>query len=185
MELEKIKEIISKSTNYEQVSKKVFGYSNGKSISKLRSLVFNHGIDISHFTNKRKTVKYKIITKKCPVCGDPFTTKCGVKREKITCSYSCSNIYFRSGEDNGNWKDDAYRSTCFLHHKKECIICGEKNVVAVHHFDHNHSNNSPENLIPMCPTHHQYMHSQYAIILIEQVKKYVENFKNRGVGQPG
>lgn len=176
MENDKIKDILKSSNSYDEASKKCFGYSNGKSITKLRNFVFFYAIDVSHFSNKKRKNKYQIITKVCPVCGTSFNTKLGIKKEKITCSYACSNIYFRSGENNGNWKDDAYRSTCFLHHKKECIICGEKNIVSVHHMDHNHDNNSPENLVPLCPTHHQYLHSNYSYLIIDKVKKYIEEF---------
>lgn len=113
----------------------------------------------------------------CVVCGDPFkSTNSGKKgREQVTCSYSCSNKHFRSGKNNGNWNEDSYRTTCFLYHKKQCVICGENKIVAVHHFDENHKNNRPENLIPMCPTHHQYMHSKYKCDLIEKVEDYIRN----------
>jgi len=106
--------------------------------------------------------------RECAVCGKP------VKGKAKTCSYSCSNTFFRSGEDNPNWKDSTYRSTCFAHHKKECIICGENKIVHVHHYDGNKNNNTPENLIPLCPTHHQYLHSRYKKLIFEQVKKYIE-----------
>ena len=83
---------------------------------------------------------------------------------------------FRTGENNGNWKQETYRSTCFLHHKKECIICGEKNIVAVHHMNENKNDNRPENLIPLCPTHHQYVHSSYKHMVLPQIEKYIEEF---------
>lgn len=110
--------------------------------------------------------------KDCPICGEP------IKNYKTctTCSYSCSNKYFRLGPNNGNWKDDAYQSTCFHYHKKECIICGESNIVTVHHLDENHNNNSPKNLIPLCPTHHQYCHSRYKPLVIRKIKAYIKNW---------
>ena len=100
----------------------------------------------------------------------------GSRDEKVTCSYSCSNTHFRSGKLNPNWKEDSYRSTCFHYHKKECIICGEEKIVTVHHFDENHNNNSPENLIPLCPTHHQYVHSQFKNEVIDKIVEYRENY---------
>jgi len=100
--------------------------------------------------------KYKRITKTCPVCSNLFETYNGSKGEKQTCSYSCSNTYFRSGSNNGMYNKHSngsshYRTKCFLYHKKECIICNENRIVAVHHIDKNHNNNSKENLIPLCP----------------------------------
>jgi len=32
-------------------------------------------------------------------------------------------------------------------------------IVAVHHINHNHSDNRPENLVPLCPNHHEMLHS--------------------------
>jgi hypothetical protein len=119
------------------------------------------------------------ITKNCVVCNNPFTVTRIVAKKQLTCSYACSNKHFRTGENNGNWNQDYYRTTCFLYHKKECVICGEKNVVEVHHFDENRENNVPDNLVPLCPTHHQYWHSKYKDIILDKVNKYVNNFKSR------
>jgi hypothetical protein len=112
----------------------------------------------------------KIPKKICPVCEKEF------EKKSKTCSHSCANVLFHSGEGNGNWKESCYRTTCFLYHKKECIICGEKNIVHVHHFDENKKNNKPENLIPLCPTHHQYWHSRYRKLIEKKVLKYQKEF---------
>jgi len=120
--------------------------------------------------------KYNTIEKKCPVCGTVFTTKKNHKREKVTCSHSCSNTYFRSNVNNPNWKESSYRSTCFHYHDKKCVICGEDKIVEVHHFDENNKNNSPENLIPLCPTHHQYWHSSFKEDVYDVVVKYRDSF---------
>ena len=60
---------------------------------------------------------------------------------------------------------------------KRSVVCGEDKIVAVHHYDHNHENNDPKNLIPLCPTHHAYVHSRYA----NEVLPYIEKYK-LGVG---
>lgn len=110
--------------------------------------------------------------KLCSVCSNP------IKHYKTskTCGYSCSNTLFRSGPNNPNWKDSTYTTTCFHYHTKECVICQESNIVEVHHLDENHKNNSPSNLIPLCPTHHQYWHSRYRHIVEPQIRKYIENW---------
>lgn len=174
MSLEEIKKIIEDSSSKAECNKRIWGYSNGKTSSKLDKLILENNIDISHFGRKRK---YDKIEKECPVCQTRFKTLDGHPREKTTCSYSCSNTFFRSGLDNGNWNNDRYRTTCFAFHKKECIICGESKIVGVHHYDENHYNNSPENLVPLCPTHHQYFHSQYRNLVESQIDEYVEKFK--------
>lgn len=168
------KEIIKNSQTISEAIKKIYGYDNGKTRKKFFDCVETNNLDIKHL--KKKLSKYPIIKKVCPVCDTEFETKSGSKDEKTTCSYSCSNTHFRSGESNPNWKNDSYRSTCFYHHKKECIICGENKIVTVHHFDENHNNNSPENLIPLCPTHHQYVHSKYKDEVIDVIENYRNSF---------
>ena len=70
-----------------------------------------------------------------------------------------------------------YKKICFKYHPHKCCVCGEENVVAVHHFDGNHFNNDPSNLLPLCPTHHVYIHSKYKDLIIDKVMEYIENFK--------
>ena len=110
----------------------------------------------------------------CPVCG---SEKKNLKN--VTCSYSCSNTYFRSGLNNPNFKGNDYRTICFHYHKKECVVCKENNIVEVHHLDENKLNNEPENLIPLCPTHHKYWHSRYKYIIEDQIIKYINKFKSK------
>ena len=119
---------------------------------------------------------YEPIEKDCPICGTKFTTGKDSPREKMTCSHSCANSYFRSGVNNPNWKENSYRTTCFHFHKKECIVCGENKIVEVHHLDENNKNNSPNNLIPLCPTHHQYWHSRYKEEIEQIVIDYITEF---------
>ena len=106
--------------------------------------------------------------KRCQVCDSIIKN---YKTSKGTCSRACANTLFRSGENNPNWKGK-YQSVCFAHHEKKCVVCGEDKIVAVHHYDHNHENNDPKNLIPLCPTHHAYVHSRYANEVLPHIEKY-------------
>ena len=171
--------IIKESKSIAQVSKKLFGYDNRHTRNKINKFIEENKIDISHFGINSK-LEYG--TKDCPVCGKNFKTVLNHRDEKTTCSHSCSNSFFRSGKNNPNWKDNRYQTTCWLHHKKECIICGEKLIVAVHHYDENHSNNDPKNLIPLCPTHHQYVHSKYRHKVIDKINDYRDKFLLSSVG---
>jgi hypothetical protein len=63
-----------------------------------------------------------------------------------------------------------------LYHKKECVVCGENNIVEVHHLDGNSKNNLPKNLIPLCPTHHQYWHSKFKHLVVDKINQYINNF---------
>ena len=112
--------------------------------------------------------------KPCIVCDEPIKNY----RQNTTCSYSCSNKHFRSGENNGNWKPDRYQSTCFHYHEKKCVVCQEENIVEVHHLDENHHNNDPNNLIPLCPTHHQYWHSRYKHLVYDIIMRYITKWKD-------
>ena len=133
--------------------------------------------DLKSYKCKQCKRKNSKIEKKCPVCEKTFKGNISQIKNKVTCSYACSNKHFRTGEKNGNWNPDSYRSTCFSYHKKECIICGENKIVAVHHYDENHTNNDPANLIPLCPTHHQYIHSKYKCEIIDKVNDYRKKLK--------
>ena len=119
--------------------------------------------------------------KLCPVCDEPIKNW----KTSTTCSYGCANTYFRSGKDNPNYgnitnPNSSYtiRKTCFEHHKRECVICGEKRVVAVHHLDNNNKNNDPSNLIPLCPTHHTYWHSGYRHLIEDKILNYMEKWRS-------
>jgi hypothetical protein len=108
----------------------------------------------------------------CPVCSKAFLVE--GKSKKTTCSYACSNTFFRSGRNNGMWKETggSYRTVCFKYHQKKCVVCDEERIVSVHHYDENHENNAPENLIPLCPTHHCYVHSRYKDLVIKDIEEY-------------
>ena len=85
-----------------------------------------------------------------------------------------SFIYFL---DKTNFYDFLY-----INHEKKCIICDENKIVAVHHFDKNKKNNDPSNLIPLCPTHHQYCHSEYYIDIEDKIIEYKNKWvKNRNM----
>ena len=129
-------------------------------------------------------MKYPKIKKTCPVCGSEFETRLGHPREKTVCSHSCANTYFRSGRSNPNYRTDdkltgaaKYIKICFRYHAKKCVCCDETNIVEVHHYDGSKKNNSPENLVPLCPTHHQYWHSRFRYLVESKVDEYIVEFK--------
>ncbi len=134
--------------------------------------------------NPDRVNKDSVRMDQCPVCDTEFLSKKAHGRWKTTCSYACSNVHFRSGKDNGQWNPEAsyhkgqvyYRRICFRHHDKKCVICGEDNIVAVHHMDEDHKNNSPENLIPLCPTHHIYVHSKYKNLVEPIINEYIKEW---------
>jgi hypothetical protein len=159
-----------------EVIKKLGGCDNGAWRRKIRILQNKFGIEIPIYHPPRK---YKITKKECPVCKKLFKTSLGNRDEKTVCSKSCSNTYFRSGVNNPNYKngcngDKEYRIICFSHHEKKCVICGFDYIVEVHHNDCNKQNNSPENLIPLCPNHHKMFHSRHKHLVSPLIEDYIK-----------
>jgi len=168
--MENIQYIISSSRSFTEVARKL-GYKNvgGQKIKQLKVLLTEY--DTSHFTLNGSKPREKI-KKTCPICSSEFYFYPeNTKKDKVTCSYACSNKMFRTAK-NKNDNFLTYRTLCFKYHEKKCIICGEERIVEVHHYDGNHKNHVPENLIPLCPTHHQYMHSRYKNLIIDKVELY-------------
>jgi hypothetical protein len=126
-------------------------------------------------------------TPKCvqnPQFGTPCP-KCGTLKHpsKQTCSTGCYNSLYRTGKNNPNYQTyKNYRTTCFIHHEKKCCVCGWDLIVEAHHFDGNHNNNDPGNLIPLCPNHHQLWHSGKRELIRDVVEKYHTAFGKRGRG---
>ena len=172
-------EIVKSSHSLSEVCRQIGWSINGMYIGKVKKFVEENEIDVSHFDQQKKNRKYEVIEKDCPVCTKTFKTQKGHSREKITCSKGCSNTYFRSGEDNPNWKSDedaGYRQVCFRHHEKKCVICGEDKIVEVHHL-YGKIHNEFWNLIPMCSNHHKYYHhSKYKELVEHKILDYRQRF---------
>ena len=188
-----IKELFAKCDSKSDVCRKLNLPINGSGLRQVDKLILEYNVDTSHFNmGKTKKIKYPIIKKICLICGNEFEAKLGHPREKKVCSHACANTYFRSGKSNPNYKQDdelsgviKYVKICFRYHERKCVCCDEKNIVEVHHYDGNRNNNKPENLVPLCPTHHQYWHSKFRHIIKSVVDEYVNKFSSSwGVGHP-
>ena len=126
-----------------------------------------------------KVTKFNV---ECEFCGKKFQVeekeKLFPQKEKYYCSSICSHtigaqaMHKKYYTDIGN---HSYRKQAWIYHEKKCIVCGESKIVAVHHYDHNHSNKNKENLIPLCPTHHGYVHSKYK----GEVLPIIEEFRRK------
>jgi hypothetical protein len=75
-------------------------------------------------------------------------------------------------------KSQNRRLFCFKHHKPVCIVCGENRigVIEVHHYDKNRKNDKVENYVPLCSTHHAYVHKGYAREIEHLIDNYVKQF---------
>lgn len=119
----------------------------------------------------------------CFSCNKTFSViereKLFPSKEKYFCSRSCANSIGGKVKAIKYYQPDdsvKYTTLAWRYHKKECIVCGENKIVAVHHHNEIHEDNRPANLVPLCPTHHQYMHSKYKWTIKDVVDNYVNNF---------
>jgi hypothetical protein len=173
--------IVKTSVSKSEVCRKLGMHPNGQGLKRLKELVEQYSVDTRHFSHKaainKFNRKWEVITKPCPVCNTLFETKKNHPREKFTCSHSCSNTHFAIRRNNPkNWKN--YRTICFKHWEKKCILCGFDKVVEVHHLDYNNKNNNKDNLVPVCPNHHQMIHTnEWGEQTVNEIKE-----KLRGVG---
>lgn len=181
IENKKFIEIFNISESKGEICRKLNLPDNGISRKYIDKMIKELKLDIQIFKENHFN-KYHI-KKICPVCGKVFYTPTTEKgKNKICCSYSCSNTYFRSGENNGMYKGsnlsgrNSYITICFRHHPHKCCVCGEEKIIAVHHYDGNHNNNDISNLIPLCPTHHCYIHSRFKDEIQDKVDEYRNNF---------
>jgi hypothetical protein len=182
---EEIVNIVLDSKSKSEVCKKLGLHNNGVNMNIITNLLKEYNINTDHFFRKDRSAR---IEKECPVCETKFIVVKGTKREKTTCSISCSNTYFRSGDKHGSYRDISsyttrsrtytlkYREICFNHHEHKCVVCDENKLLDVHHYDGDKFNNEPSNLVPLCATHHNYLHSKYREEIIDKVIKYVSNF---------
>jgi hypothetical protein len=166
----------------------LFKTNNGTAYKAYKSLAAAYMCDTSHFDNRANHRKYSIVTRICRECGSSFTCNSSGKKSRIFCSRDCANknrgpSYRENLHPNWNGGGQHYSDICFIHHKKECVVCGESNTVDVHHFDGDRTNNDPENLIPLCPTHHAYMHRNLKELIFKKIIDYIDSFKSGLVTQ--
>lgn len=131
--------------------------------------------------------EHKQFTVSCSCCNVKFSvTEREFQhplKEQYFCSRKCSNSVGGNARSKKYWNDDTahYATVAWRHHEKKCVVCGEERIVAVHHYNENHDDNDPKNLIPLCPTHHLYMHSRHKIEIIEIVDTYIKDKWGQGV----
>lgn len=164
-------ELVNNCSCFSDLTKKIGRSPHSRITKELKQKLDLMNISYSHFT-KNGSRKYQKVEKTCPICSKKFLMG---KKEQTTCSYSCSNTFFaRKRNKPENYKN--YRTICFASHNKQCVVCNEKNIIEVHHMDGNKKNNDVKNLVPLCPTHHQYWHSKFRNLIKEKVEVYVKNF---------
>jgi very-short-patch-repair endonuclease len=130
MSTSEIIKIIQNGFSINDVCVQVYGYTNGSNIKKIKNIIEENNIDISHFKIKNKNRKYNIISKKCSVCD--FIFDVNENDKKTTCSIGCSNTYFRSNkskEVRDKISESLKKYNNFNHrssivYNKKCSHCG-------------------------------------------------------------
>jgi hypothetical protein len=117
----------------------------------------------------------------CANCGNEFYKNASDQKQSKSGLFFCNRKCKAEAQKVGGLVEiqpshygKNYRTICFTHHKKECVVCGEDKIVSVHHYDENHNNNDPNNLVPLCPTHHQYVHSGYKDLVIDKINDWMK-----------
>ena len=111
----------------------------------------------------------------CPNCGKPFMALPSKIKANINvfCSNKCRHEYHHNyieGEKNCNWKGGASRKRGNFEEVKRkhfsgtrfCAMCGTTKHVHIHHIIPYRltQDNSPDNLIPLCRSHHKSVESR-------------------------
>jgi 5-methylcytosine-specific restriction endonuclease McrA len=127
----------------------------------VRKFLQYNEVDTHHFTING-VPKAKTKTLSCINCGNIFETADIPSNKQVTCSRACSNTYFRSGENNGNFTTGAgsYRGKALSYLLKVCNRCGfsDERALEVHHKDRDRENNDIANLEVLCSNCHTIEH---------------------------
>lgn len=157
-------EIVDNSLAIRQVQRALGFSDKGQYGQIIRDFLNTNEVDISHFT-VNGMAKAKRIEKECLCCRVLFSTEKRSTKEQVVCSRACSNTYFRSGEENGNFIDSPnnYRNKAFKHYSPVCARCGFAHLLAleVHHKDRDRSNNNLDNLEIVCANCHTIEHKTH------------------------
>lgn len=137
-------------------------YINARIDNEIKGLYRFYGIDLIEVL---KEAKFK--ENECPVCGNIF--KCKKTESKTTCSYKCSNTHFRSVLPRPE------RDVCFNVYPHKCGACNETNILEIYHLDGNKNNNEEGNLIPLCPTHKQYMNTNFKVLIEDEINNFIKS----------
>lgn len=155
------------------------GYKHPRNNSEINKFCRTNNISISHFTTNGLPTPYEI-ERKCPECGSLFYVHSAGK-QATTCSNTCGNRYFAYKQGTKNKKSGigVYVETLRSFYRKinrdiKCCCCDERTILDVHHLDEDRANNSIDNLIFLCPTHHMYLHRKGMSTVFDDIVKELD-----------
>lgn len=100
--------------------------------------------------------KPSLVVKNCLQCGKEFVQK--YPNQKF-CSRSCPMKYFYS--DHNNYKGWKTIKISMIEKSPKCSECGfdlMPGILQLHHKDRNSKNNTPDNVVILCPNCHEIDH---------------------------
>ncbi len=178
-----LQNIIANSNSLANVCRTLNYSDNGRNTTRVREFCIKNDISIKHFTPWGKSEVKKEI-RICPVCNKEFEViLTRIKSaSKVTCSHGCANTYFRSGINAGGYKGKETAGRSLIKHSglplNCCAVCNETEVIDLHHIDEDRSNNAPSNFVPLCPTHHAYIHRGKVDLIINELENFFILHKN-------
>lgn len=187
--LDDLRAIVASSETLAQVAES-YGYSNnGRYTRIIRQVCKDSNISIEHFRTSSHYAT-ELVDKECPQCSRTFKVRynrAGIP-EKETCSYSCSNKYFAWKQGAKNYKGSLNNTESPMHYRNilfsflklnnitpKCVVCNESDVLDVHHIDECKENNEVNNLVCLCPTHHQALHRYNSFVVYEKIGEYLDS----------
>ena len=123
MSEESLRELVSESTSYNELTIRVYGYCNSKATLKLKEKIQDLSLSTLHFDGgKSKRITCARVEKVCPTCGSDFEAILYTgKDEQRFCSKTCANKQnvFRSESQR-----EKIRRSLLEFHRERDISCG-------------------------------------------------------------
>lgn len=142
------------------------------SVGTFKTKIPNYKGNRGYNKNRYKKQLHIKENRQCQRCGKEFTVNVFTASKSPSlrryCSKVCGRAKAAESKTLKHYKTIAKRAYGHL----KCCVCGFDKIVDIHHADHNHNNNDPKNLVPLCPNHHRMYHSRY----IEEVRPFIDNF---------
>ena len=176
LESTKLQELLNTCTSLGAIAKEL-GYStHGRNTSAISVFLRSNGLDFNKHTSK--PIEYE--TRQCLHCGKDFQVSIHNKNTfKVrTCSHYCSANYSEYKLSRVANKIGSLATSYPLVAKRNnltyCGICGESEVIDIHHIDEDRDNNDISNLVALCPNHHAYIHRGKGHLILDKLIEHLD-----------